>query len=232
MDVLKLRTLNQARDLTFVTMNCVDNSHDHRGHGPYRVTATARRARSSSKSQIAESLGVDRKTIRKYLAPVAAAGLVPGGPPAMSEADWRDRAAVWFPALVDKGLRQVTWPAIGAHRDYITAQLQAGVTVATIHQRLVDEHGLECSVASLRRWVAGNLPEEARRAQVRVLRPGAVEPGSEAQIDYGRLGMWSDPQAGSRHTVWANADGVVLLAAHVCAAGAADGPGGVDPLPR
>ena len=156
-----------------------------------------------SQAQIADSLGMDRKTIRKYLAPVAAAGLVPGGPPLMSEADWRGRAAVWFPQVVDKGLRQVTWPAIGSHRDFITGQLQAGVTVATIHQRLVDEHGLECSVASLRRWVAGNLPEEARRARVRVLRPGAVEPGSEAQIDYGRLGMWTDPETGSRHTVWA-----------------------------
>jgi len=38
--------------------------------------------------------------------------------------------------------------------------------VSTIHQRLVDEHGLAASVASLRRWVAGNLPEEARRVQV------------------------------------------------------------------
>jgi hypothetical protein len=49
-NVLKLRTLNQARDLTFVTMNCLDNSHDHRGHGPNRVTTKDRRARSSSKS--------------------------------------------------------------------------------------------------------------------------------------------------------------------------------------
>ena len=31
-------------------MNCVDNSHDHRGHGPYRVTTKDRRARSSLKS--------------------------------------------------------------------------------------------------------------------------------------------------------------------------------------
>jgi len=38
--------------------------------------------------------------------------------------------------------------------------------VATIHQRLVDEHGLVASVASLRRWVPGNLPEKARRARV------------------------------------------------------------------
>jgi hypothetical protein len=32
-----------------------------------------------SKSEIAGSLGVDRKTIRKYVAPAVAAGLVPGG---------------------------------------------------------------------------------------------------------------------------------------------------------
>ncbi len=49
---LNLRTLNQARDLTFVTMNCLDNSHDHRGHGPYRVTTQGTRARSSSKSRM------------------------------------------------------------------------------------------------------------------------------------------------------------------------------------
>lgn len=90
-----------------------------------------------SQAQIAESLGIDRKTVRKYLAPVDAAGLVPGGPPVLSEADWRERAAGWFPEVVDKGLRQLTWPAIGAHRDYITDQLKADVTVATIHQRLV-----------------------------------------------------------------------------------------------
>jgi transposase len=62
---------------------------------------------------------------------------------------------------------------------------------------------LVASVSSLRRWVGGNLPEEARRAQVGVLRPGPVEPGSEAQIDYGRLWVWTDPATGRRHTVQA-----------------------------
>lgn len=156
-----------------------------------------------SQAQLAQSLGLDRKTVRKYLAPVRATGLTPGGPPVMSEADWRERAGAWFPEVVDKGLRQVTWPAIATHRDLVTSWLEAGVTVATIHQRLRDEHGLDASVASVRRWVAGNLPEEARRAQVRVLRPGDAAPGQEAQIDYGRLGMWTDPDTGRRHTVWA-----------------------------
>ncbi|MCW2718869.1 MAG: Integrase catalytic region [Pseudonocardia sp.] len=97
----------------------------------------------------------------------------------------------------------MSWPAIEAHRDYIYEQLNQGVTVATIHQRLHDEHRLEASVASLRRWVRANLPEQARRDQVRVLRPDEVEPGAEGQVDYGKLGMWCDPQTGRRRAVWA-----------------------------
>ena len=154
-----------------------------------------------SQNELATSLGVDRKTLRKYTGPAVAAGMAPGGPP-MAEADWRRLAAGWFPQLIDHRLRQVSWPNIEPHRDYIADQLGAGVTVATVHQRLRDEHGLDASVASVRRWVRANLPEQARRAQVTVLRDTPA-PGSEAQIDYGRLGMWLDPATGRRRAVWA-----------------------------
>jgi hypothetical protein len=39
-----------------------------------------------SKTQMAQSLGVDRKTLRKYIAPAEAAGFTPGGP-AKTEAE-------------------------------------------------------------------------------------------------------------------------------------------------
>jgi len=120
----------------------------------------------------------------------------------MAEADWRTLAAGWFPGLLDTGLRQSSWPGIEPHRDYIADQLKVGVTIATIHQRLADERGLDASVASVRRWIRANLPEDARRSQVTVLRD-CPAPGSEAQIDYGRLGMWLDPGTGRRRTVWA-----------------------------
>jgi transposase len=153
-----------------------------------------------SKNELAGSLGLSRNTVRKYVAAAEAAGMVPGGPEVSAE-QWADRAREWFPELADTRLRQVTWPAIGEHRDYIVGQLAAGVTVATIHQRLRDERGLAVSVASLRRYVAANLPEEARRSQVRVLRLVPAEPGLEAQIDYGQMGRWTDPRSGRRHTV-------------------------------
>jgi transposase len=46
------------------------------------------------------------------------------------------------------------------------------------------------------------MSEEDRRGQVVVLRD-EVAPGEEAQVDYGRLGMWLDPASGRRRTVWA-----------------------------
>jgi transposase len=160
-----------------------------------------------SKNEIAGSLGLSRNTVRKYLAAAEAAGMVPGGP-AVSQERWAELAREWFPELADTRLRQVTWPAIEEHRDYIVAQLAAGVTMATIYQRLADERGLAASVASLRRYVAANLPEEARRSQVRVLRLDPPEPGQEAQVDYGQLGRWLDPATGRRHVV--NAFAMVL----------------------
>jgi transposase len=152
-------------------------------------------------SEVAASLGIDRKTIRKYLAPALAVGIQPGGPPRSAQ-EWAALVAGWFPQLADTRLRQVTWPEIGRHHETIRQLLAAGVTQATIHQRLRDEHGLAASVASLRRYVAAMLPEELRRAQVVVLRE-EVPPGEEAQIDYGYLGVWVDPVGGRRRRVWA-----------------------------
>ena len=55
------------------------------------------------------------------------------------------------PEIVDMRVRQTTWPEIDKHREYIVAMLAAGVSKATIWQRLRDERGLTASVASLKR---------------------------------------------------------------------------------
>ncbi|BBX98188.1 hypothetical protein MLAC_34820 [Mycobacterium lacus] len=47
-----------------------------------------------------------------------------------------------------------------------------------------------------------NFADEVARARVSVPR-GEVPPGSEAQIDYGRLGMWLNPATAKRVAVWA-----------------------------
>ena len=66
-----------------------------------------------SLNEMSGSLGVDRKTLRKYIAPAVAAGITPGGP-AKSEQEWHDLVREWFPGLADARLRQVTWPELAS----------------------------------------------------------------------------------------------------------------------
>lgn len=149
--------------------------------------------------EVSSSLGVDPKTIRKYVAPAVAAGFAPGGP-SLSAGEWAALVEGWFPEVMDRARRQSSWPEIEVHREQIKAWLGT-VTVSTIHQRLRDDLGLSVSESSLRRFVWANFAEEAARASVVVLRD-TPPPGGEAQVDYGLLGRWVDPASGRMRRVW------------------------------
>ena len=153
-----------------------------------------------AKVEVARSLGVDAKTVRKYVAAAEAAGLAPGGPPVSAER-WRALAREWFPELAGLSSRRTSWPEIACHHDRI-GELLGVVPVSVIHQRLRDEAGLTASVASVRRYVRARFPERAALAEVEVWRPPSP-PGAEAQVDYGYLGTWLDPRSGRRRRVWA-----------------------------
>ncbi|GAB4256143.1 MAG: hypothetical protein Kow00129_16780 [Thermoleophilia bacterium] len=153
-----------------------------------------------SRSEIARALGLDRKTVRKYVARAEAAGLRPGGADLSSE-EWRERVKAWFPELTDPRARSSVFGEIEGFRAYIEEHLETN-TVTTIHQRLRDEHGLQASVASVRRYVRAEFPNQAARAQVTVLKEDPP-PGEEAQVDYEYLGTWLDPKSGRRQRVWA-----------------------------
>jgi transposase len=153
-----------------------------------------------SQAAVARSLGVDRRTVKKYVSSAEKAGISPEGPP-ISEEAWRKMVREWFPQLYDTRLVRPTWDDIVKHHSYI-ADLVGVVPVSVIHQRLGDEAGLEVSVASLRRYVRARFPEEVRRGEVVIWRP-PVDPGDEAQVDYGYLGTWMDPRSGHKRRVWA-----------------------------
>jgi transposase len=152
------------------------------------------------KVAVARSLGVDAKTVRKYVAAAEAAGLAPGGPP-VSQERWLALAREWFPELAGVSPRQTSWAEIACHHDRI-GELVGVVPVSVIWQRLRDEAGLQASVASVRRYVRAQFPERSREAELEIWRPPSP-PGAEAQVDYGYLGTWFDPRAGRRRRVWA-----------------------------
>ncbi|MFV0309075.1 MAG: IS21 family transposase, partial [Desertimonas sp.] len=153
-----------------------------------------------SKTDVAASVGVDRGTVRKYVAPAEAAGLVPGGPP-LSRVEWVELVRGWFPELLDAKARSLTYPEINSHRDRIETMLATN-TVTTVHQRLRDEHGLAAGISSFRRYVRLEFGDRPNPDVVTVWRP-PVAAGSEAQIDYGYLGSWFDPILERARRVWA-----------------------------
>ncbi len=152
------------------------------------------------KSVVASSVGVDPKTVRKYVAPAEEAGMAPGGEP-LSRAEWAERVRGWFPELVDAHARSLTFSVIDVHRESIGEMLKTN-SVATVHQRLRDEAGLAVSATSFRRYVWSEFPEEADPAKVTVMRP-EVPAGEEAQIDYWFLGSWAEPGTDRVRRVWA-----------------------------
>lgn len=152
------------------------------------------------KAQVSASLGLDRKTVRKYVGPAEAAGFVPGGPPVMTET-WALLVQEWFPELVVPGVRSKAFAACEPHRGAIAEMLKTN-HLSTVHQRLRDEAGLATSESTLRRYVALRLPEEVKAERATPLRDDPA-PGEEGQVDYGRLGMFFDPEAKRRRALWA-----------------------------
>jgi hypothetical protein len=71
-----------------------------------------------SLNEMSGSLGAGRKTSRKYVTPPVAAGIAPAGE---DRAGGAGAGPGVFPELPDTRLRQVTWPVMSGHHDYITA---------------------------------------------------------------------------------------------------------------
>ena len=154
-----------------------------------------------SKSLVAASVGVDRETVRKYVAPAEAAGLAPGGP-SLSRAEWAELVAGWFPELVDAKARSLTWPSIDAHRERIGDMLKTN-TVTTVHQRLRDEHGLTASIASFRRYVWLQFPDRAAARAGDGAAPDRCRPARKPRSTTGSWVSWLDPVADRVRRVWA-----------------------------
>ena len=148
------------------------------------------------KSVVASSLGVDPKTVRKYVAPAEAAGLVPGGPP-LGRAEWAELVRGWFPELVDARARSLTFPVIDAHRERIADDVGDehggdGASAAAGRARV-----WRCGLPSFRRyvWLASS-PDESTEIEGDGAAPGGPDAGEEAQIDYGFLGVVGRPGHG------------------------------------
>lgn len=151
------------------------------------------------KAVIADSLGVDPKTVRKYVRLAEEAGISPGV--GYSREEWSGLVRDWCPELVDPRERSSTYALIAPYRERIEEMLKAS-TVTTVHQRLHDEDGLRVGITSFRRYCWAEFPDQRNRQLATPPRP-EVDPGEEAQVDYGYLGRLFDPVSERFRKVWA-----------------------------
>lgn len=150
--------------------------------------------------QIGRSLGVDRNTVRKYVALATALGYQPGQT-AFSAQEWAAILRQHSPQLADPAAKSTVFGEIARFHEAIVKGLATN-HATTVWQRLHDEHGLRASLRSFRRYLAHYLPDQLGQSQLTVLRP---EPpaGQEAQIDFGYLGTWTNPLTGKQQRLWA-----------------------------
>jgi len=121
------------------------------------------------------NLGVDRDTLRKYIAYATAAGLEPGGPPRRRE-DWIALARAGFPdgPLARPHPGQAV---LAPYRDRIVAGLATN-TATTVWQRLVADTSVTVSLRTFRRY-CGTLPGGIWPARCGGrIRPGEPRPKS------------------------------------------------------
>ena len=149
---------------------------------------------------IARSLGVDRKTVRKYVNAALAAGITREH--TLDKQQWRTFVERQFPKALDRAARAPWFVQLEPHEARIREGLACNRMV-TVWQRLRQDTGLSVSVATFRRYVHTVMPEALERvAKVSVWRP-EVEPGEEAQLDFGYMGRWQQPLSGKNLKVWA-----------------------------
>lgn len=164
--------------------------------------------------RIARQLGLDRKTVRRYLrgagakaAPTGASKSptlsTPGSAePAESKSPistaGSEGTAEVVPEQKTRGVRGAGRPGqCEVHSEYITQRMESGLSAQRIYQDLVSEVGFGGSYQSVKRFVR-RLRQAAPQRVWRV----EVEPGEEAQVDFG-TGAWVvDEQSGSRRRPW------------------------------
>jgi transposase len=141
---------------------------------------------------IARELQVARKTVAKYRAWAEREGWVEGALPTLEELDARVRAL-----LPHTNLPRTPFKA-EPYRERIEALRRDGVEMQAIFQRLRGEHGYRGSYSALYRYVR-HLEDRTPTAFVRL----EVEPGEEAQVDFGSAGMRVDAATGQPRRTWA-----------------------------
>ena len=147
--------------------------------------------------RVASGTGLSRNTVRKYLSAAKAEGIARDG--AVPSDDQLSRLAV----IGQPGPRQAETPSedlLAPWADQIYQWLTGDrLQLTRIHELLLGR-GCPASYRSLRRFIQKRNWRKPGGATVRM---EDTPPGEVAEVDFGRLGLFYDPDTGRRRAVWA-----------------------------
>jgi len=178
----------------------------YREHGMWEILEVLRGLhRGDPQRRVARATGHGRATVARWLATAQGLGWEPGGEAEPDEAlaravgqTHRPRAATVPPGESEARLRP--------HRDRVRVWLasdeggQRGLRLSKVHQ-LLARQGVEVPYSSLHRFAVTHCGfHDRRRVTVRL---PEVTPGEVAEVDFGKLGLVWDPEAGRRRNLHA-----------------------------
>jgi transposase len=133
-----------------------------------------------SQRRIARTLGVDRKTVADHLCEDSKGAKAPTGEAPPADESKGAKAPTGSEPVQANELPLPGRSDCERYRDLILPMLESGLSAKRIYQDLAGEHGFEGSYWSVRRFV-----QQLRSASPLPFRRMEVEPGQEAQVDFG-----------------------------------------------
>lgn len=148
---------------------------------------------------IERSFGTDRKTIRKYVRLGQGAGVC-RGKPFPEESELARRIKTFGEKMWRKTVKAPARELIIPHREWIEELLKdSRITAKQVWRLLREAKGIRVGYCTLKRYLRAEFHYGVAPITIRL----ETEPGQQAQVDFGYVGMMRDPQSGKPRRTWA-----------------------------
>jgi transposase len=145
--------------------------------------------------------GLDRKTVRRYVAAAQSCGVVRDGGEGQLDDGLLSRVAEAVRPHRADGHGQA-WAVLEAHHLELKGLLDQGLTVVKAGE-LMARRGVVVPQRTLHRYALEVLEHGRAGRRGVTVRVADCEPGAECQVDFGKMGLLTDPGTGHRRVVHA-----------------------------